>query len=132
MKQFVHNFHTIEDLTKFIYWHFFYRLPSPFNKGNKCPTITNPSCKESGSHGNSNLNNSRGTRSTSTSSDRNKAQLNQQNNNLTSGKIQVLTQEYFQCSIILASNLLAAYVKLLLQPGRVLLELSCSIICNMG
>ncbi|XP_078326056.1 neuron navigator 2-like isoform X7 [Crassostrea virginica] len=61
------------------------RLPSPFNKGNKCPTITNPSCKESGSHGNSNLNNSRGTRSTSTSSDRNKAQLNQQNNNLTSG-----------------------------------------------
>ncbi|XP_052708110.1 neuron navigator 2-like isoform X6 [Crassostrea angulata] len=61
------------------------RLPSPFNKGSKCPTITNPSCKDSGSHSNSNLNNSRSSRSTPTSSDRNKAQLNQQNNNVTSG-----------------------------------------------
>lgn len=64
----------------------FCRLPSPFNKGSKCPTITNPSCKDSGSHSNSNLNNSRSSRSTPTSSDRNKAQLNQQNNNVTSGK----------------------------------------------
>ncbi|XP_062586338.1 neuron navigator 3-like isoform X4 [Saccostrea cucullata] len=61
------------------------RLPSPFNKGSKCPTITNPSSKESGSHSNSNLNNARSSRSTPTSSDRNKAQLNQQNNNVTSG-----------------------------------------------
>ncbi|XP_048766551.1 neuron navigator 3-like isoform X3 [Ostrea edulis] len=61
------------------------RLPSPFNKGSKCPTITNPSSKESGPLNNSNLNNPRSSRSTPTSSDRNKAQLNQQNNNATSG-----------------------------------------------